>query len=168
MDGRGGFVVAWNSAHDGLLSSGVFARHFGAHGQAIGSELQVNYTLHDQAFPTVGATGEGGGFVVAWESENQDGSSAGVSTRSIGAGGAEVQVNTYVTSAQVNPSLAASGGGEMVVVWQDAGQDGDQGGVFGRRFTSLAVFDIDGDGSLGPLTDGLLALRFEGYLKTLI
>jgi hypothetical protein len=38
--------------------------------------------------------------------------------------------------------------------------DGDLNGIFAKRFGSLDIFGIDGNGAVDPLTDGLLALRF--------
>ena len=32
--------------------------------------------------------------------------------------------------------------------------------MFAQRFRALAVLDIDGNGAIGALTDGLLVLRF--------
>ena len=50
--------------------------------------------------------------------------------------GVELQVNTYTTSDQRSPDVALDGDGDFVVVWTSAGQDGSQGGAFGRRFGS--------------------------------
>jgi hypothetical protein len=33
--------------------------------------------------------------------------------------------------------------------------------VFARRLARVAPFDVDGNGTVDPLTDGLLALRYE-------
>jgi hypothetical protein len=50
--------------------------------------------------------------------------------------------------------------GDFAVVWSSANQDGDDDGVFGQRYDVPALLDIDGNGELGALTDGLLVLRF--------
>jgi hypothetical protein len=50
--------------------------------------------------------------------------------------------------------------GDFVVAWQGNGQDGGLNGIFAQRFGIPAVLDIDSNGMVGPLTDGLLALRF--------
>ena len=47
-----------------------------------------------------------------------------------------------------------------MVAWESLGQDGSGYGVFVQRYAGGALFDIDGDGTLGPLTDGLLILRW--------
>ena len=50
------------------------------------------------------------------------------------ADGDEVVVNTYTTSDQSNPAVAADAAGQFVVVWRSLFQDGDQLGIFGQRF----------------------------------
>ena len=53
--------------------------------------------------------------------------------------GPEFQVNTYTTSAQAIPRVAANVAGEFVVVWSSYGQDGHYGGVFGQRYDNAGV-----------------------------
>ena len=56
--------------------------------------------------------------------------------------------------------------GSFVVAWVSAGmtvgQDGSYVGIFARRLaaSALPTLDLDGNGMLGPLTDGLLFLRY--------
>jgi hypothetical protein len=53
------------------------------------------------------------------------------------------------------------------VAWDSVSQDGSEYGVFAQRFTTLAVLDVDGDGTFGALTDALLILRFAfGFTGT--
>jgi hypothetical protein len=72
----------------------------------------------------------------------------------------EFQVNTYVTGQQDYPSVAVAANGNFVVAWQSNNQDHSNYGVFAQRFDTTIALDIDGDGSIQPLTDGLLMLRF--------
>ncbi|MBA5776154.1 cadherin-like domain-containing protein, partial [Stappia sp. F7233] len=69
----GGVLVAWSSADgDG---AGVFARRFDAAGNAAGAAFQVNsHDVGAQEEPAVAALADGG-FVIAWRSLGQDGSS---------------------------------------------------------------------------------------------
>jgi hypothetical protein len=58
------------------------------------------------------------------------------------------------------PAVAAQPDGRFVVVWNSYGQDGAKIGVFAQRFGDAAVLDVDGNGAITALTDGLLVLRF--------
>jgi hypothetical protein len=54
--------------------------------------------------------------------------------------GAELQVNTYTSSSQGNPSVAADADGDVVVVWNSSNQDGSGTGIFARRLSAAGVF----------------------------
>jgi hypothetical protein len=111
-----------------------------------GHEFQVNsYTTFAQEAASVAADADGD-FVVVWQST---GSSAGdTSFQSIqgqryssagSAVGSEFQVNTYTTSVQVVPSVAADADGDFVVVWISSGSaHGDSSGfsIQGQRYNS--------------------------------
>ena len=51
----------------------------------------------------------------------------------------EFQVNTYTTSNQTTPCIAALNDGGFVVTWQSLGQDGDGDGIYAQRY------DVNGD-----------------------
>ena len=139
----GGFVVAWESSGQESPVTGVFARRFSTSGAGLGVELQVNVFTTGQQRSTVVAADGSGNFVVAWQSENQDGSSYGVFARRFNAGGValggEFQVNAYTIGHQSRPAIAMDGGGDFIVVWQSDLQ-GDTGfDVFARRFDAAGV-----------------------------
>ena len=79
----GGFVVTWydtagQSGSRGGSGHDVFGQVYGANGAPVGGEFLVNsYTYSSQQDPSVAAT-SGGGFVVTWSSNSQEGSSYGV------------------------------------------------------------------------------------------
>ena len=104
-----------------------------------------------------------GDFVIAWQSHYQDGSSYGVVARRFASTGAarsgDLQVNSYTTGFQASPRVAADAGGDFVVAWSSI-HDGSFNGVFAQRFVVPTILDVDGNGSFGALTDGLLILRF--------
>jgi hypothetical protein len=52
-------------------------------------------------------------------------------------------------------------GSDLVLAWDSDGQDGSLAGVFAQRLRMIGTFDIDGDGAVTPLTDGLLTLRYQ-------
>jgi hypothetical protein len=77
-DPAGGFVVTWTTADQDGSMFGVYARAYAAAGAARGGEFRVNSTTAgNQAFSSVAADPLGG-FVVAWESDGQDGSFFGI------------------------------------------------------------------------------------------
>ena len=210
VNAAGAFVVAWTSLD--AAGNGIFVRQFNSSGGALGIEFQVNsYFTGEQTSPVIGLD-TSGGFTVAWSSD-QSGSGRDVIARRFDSTGTpttgEFQVNTYNTSNQYRPSLAADADGDFVITWDRSdvfarrfqgatllaapeivvqsytsasqgfsavdsdghggfvvawvevgARDGDEDGVFARRFTSSATIDIDGDGQYLPLTDGLLLLRF--------
>jgi hypothetical protein len=145
VDGAGNFVVVWSSlaSQDGN-NSGIFGQRHDSAGNALGAEFQVNtYTLFRQGDSAVAADAAGN-FVVVWTSNTQDGSNYGVFGQrydSTGtAVGAEFQVNTYTTSYQSEPAVAADAAGNFVVVWSGlSDQDGSDSGVFGQRYDSAGT-----------------------------
>jgi hypothetical protein len=162
-DPEGGFVVAWQSGQEGS-SFGIVARRLDASGVPQGSEISVNvFTASSQSF-TVASVAEDGAFVIAWQSDSQDGSGYGVFARRFDAAGvaqaAEFQIHSHAAGNQILPTLAMTPKGDFVVAWQSAGQDGASTGVFAQRFLVERAADIDGNGAVEPLTDGLLALRY--------
>jgi len=140
-DGAGNFVVTWDSYGLDGAGVGVFAQRFDSAGSRQGSEFLVNtFTTGNQLFPAMAADGSGS-FVVVWESELQDGSIRGVfGQRFSSAGspvGSELQINTFTTSGQGSPAVAADSSGNFVVAWQSLDQDGASYGVFAQRYDSL-------------------------------
>ncbi len=82
-DARGNFVVTWRSPQDGSLY-GSFAQRFSASGARRGAEFRVNtYTTDSQMRPSVSSDSVGN-FVVAWDSDGQDGSTYGIFARRFG------------------------------------------------------------------------------------
>ncbi len=121
------------------------------------------HTINSQRYPAVAAEADGD-FLVVWEDLGLETSGFGVFTRRFdsagGTQGSVLHVNTYTLGNQGSAVADIDTDGNFVVVWMSAsGQDGDTGGVFAQRFSPAATLDIDGNGELGPLTDGLLVLR---------
>jgi hypothetical protein len=163
LDSDGDFVVAWNSNLQDGSFNGIFARRFTSAGTALATELQINsYTTAAQSNPAVGIN-PNGDFVIAWQSNGQDGNFYGVFGRRFSSAGTalatEFQVQSYTTGHQAFPSVAMTAG-RFVIAWHSNLQDGSSYGVFAQRFSALALLDIDGNGALSALADGLLALRY--------
>jgi hypothetical protein len=125
----GGFVVTWESAgqDDRNDWSGVYAQRYNAQGQLQGGEFRVNsYTTNSQDHACVTALRDGG-FVVTWDSLQQDGDGWGVYCQRYNAQGqaqgSEFRVNTYTTGSQVSSSITALSDGRFVVTWRTDNQD---------------------------------------------
>ena len=138
----GGFVVEWQSFGQDGAANGIFARFVSSAGAPLGGEFQLNaYTGDSQRHPSAAAR-VGANFVVAWDSNGQDGSGYGVFARRFSSTGAplasEFQVNSFTPDSQLRPSLAARPNGDFVVAWQGA-FDGSSPGIFARRFSSAGA-----------------------------
>ncbi len=134
----GGFVITWQSAGQDGDGLGVFAQRFAADGSTLGEEFQINTSTADgQSLPAVTAL-SGGGFVITWQSEGQDGDGLGIYGQRFAADGSpdgsEFQVSTYTSSTQGSPSVAALSDGGFVVTWMSAWQDGSQHGIYAQRY----------------------------------
>jgi len=137
-DSAGRFLVVWDfcTAPIGCLPQ-VHGRLFDEAGVQVGGELQVSGAADYASAPAVAADGAGN-FIVAWTSEYQDGSLAGVYARRYdGEGvplGGEFRVNSHTTDRQWRPAVAADEAGNFVVAWASRGQDGAGEGIFARWF----------------------------------
>jgi hypothetical protein len=158
MSDAGSFVVVWQSFGQDGSNYGIFGRRFDAAGQPLGGEFQVNtYTTNVQYRPAV-ASDAAGNFVVVWESETQDGNSAGIFGRRYDAAGlprgGEFRVNSHTTNDQADPRVASDPSGNFVVVWRSYSQDGSSNGAFGQRYGGLVpvalAVDAAGNGVLEP------------------
>jgi hypothetical protein len=151
-DADGDFVAVWASGSDGGPQQdgsgyGIFGQRFSSAGVPRSIEFQINtYTINGQYRPSV-STDLDGDFVVVWSSGHDAGNepygSSGIFGRRFSSSGvalaAEFQVNTYTTSSQSLPTVAAGANGDFVVVWTSSGQDRSGGGIFGRLFSSAGA-----------------------------
>jgi hypothetical protein len=172
-DGR--FVVTWQSKDQDGDNWGVYGQRYEAAGSPIGAEFQVNAsTADEQQSPSVAALADGG-FVVTWQSKDQDGDNWGVYGQRYDAAGnavgAEFQVNTTTAKEQQNPSVAALAGGGFVVAWQSWDQDGHEWGVYGQRFDAAGnpvefEFQVNTDFSKHQQDPSVVGLADGGFLVT--
>jgi len=145
-DAGGSFVVVWSSFGQ-VNGNDVFGQRFDAAGATLGAEFLVNsYTTGGQNVPSITSLSTGG-FVVTWGGDYQDGGGYGVFARPYDASGTaqggEFQINTYTTSTQIYPSVAADPSGNFVVLWDSTTEDGNARGVFGQRFLADLIFKDD-------------------------
>jgi hypothetical protein len=123
----------------------------------IGGEIPVNaVTAGSQFAPSIATTADGG-FVIAWQSADVDGSGFGIRARRFEADGAaataEIAVNSATTGDQVSPSVAVLDDGAFVVVWTSNGADGSLFGIRARRFTAAGV-PLSGELAVNSTTAG--------------
>ncbi len=126
-------LTAWGSATD----CGAGTACMGVGECTVDGEFRVNEAAADtQTAPVVGSVN--GRPVIAWHSNNQDGSNLGIYYRAYDASGGELlpesQANLFTTGAQQQPAVAALGGDSFLVGWESNGQDGSGLGVYARMF----------------------------------
>jgi len=162
---NGNVVVVWASYNQAASNSmqDVYAQILSPTGTAIGTNFLVNqFTSYNQRTPAIAAL-PGGGFVVAWVSEQQRQLAATGGTNSTyissttglnpsvdiyarlftatgSAAGGEFLVNTDNNPA-ANPAVAAATDGSFLVAWtaRDLANPTNSLDVYGRTFTSGVV-----------------------------
>ncbi|MGH8632147.1 MAG: hypothetical protein ACREU7_15470, partial [Burkholderiales bacterium] len=81
MDANGNFVVAWSSFLQDGSSDAAITRRFDADGTPASGEIQLNTTTSNAQRLAAVAVDADGDFVVAWQSDGQDGDGEGVFAR---------------------------------------------------------------------------------------
>ncbi|UCE36192.1 MAG: hypothetical protein JSW00_11670 [Thermoplasmata archaeon] len=139
MTSNGSFVISWDSWGQDGSSNGVYAQIYDASGNPAGNEFRVNaYTMGIQGSPSV-AMDSTGNFTIAWDGQKDSGDYGITARRYKNNGvpiGGEIQVNTYTTDLQSNPSIAMNSTGDFVIVWYSMGQDGSGTGIYARRYNN--------------------------------
>lgn len=153
---NGDFVVVWHSTLQDGHGNGVYGQRFDAGGKRVGGEFQINsYYRMNQWWAKV-AVDRYGGFTVTWYSFGQDGDRHGIYARRYRANGNphadEFCVNSHTAGDQERPSITSDPQGNLVIVWQSNGQDGDGYGIYGQRLASVSV----------PVTFASVAAAYEG------
>ena len=184
---NGGFVVVWNAnaTDSGITQDGwggsVQARIYGADGNPITGEFQVNtYTLFEQINPSVTVLDDGS-FVVVWQSINQDADSWGIYGQRYEMDGtpvgSEFRVNTTIVDQQVEPAIASLPDGGFVVSWTSYNTDGSAGGIYGQRFdangnmvgSERKLNDVIANDQINSEVTGLqnggFAVAYDSYLQ---
>ena len=122
----GGFVITWTSNTQDGDSSGVYGQRYDSTGKPAGDEFQINTNTASTTHPgyswqnaSVVETLADGSFVVAWNSNTQDGSWSGIYAQRFDAEGkkidGEFRVNQVTFDDQLYPDISAlPDGGYMV------------------------------------------------------
>ncbi|BBH40871.1 hypothetical protein myaer102_34570 [Microcystis viridis NIES-102] len=152
----GGFVVTYDSGNwngNGIDGSGygVHGQKFDSTGNKIGSEFLINtYTTGNQFYQSVTALGNGG-FVVVWQSQNQDGSGYGIYGQQFDANcnkiGNEFAINQYTANNQWFPAITTlADGSSVIITWTSENQDGSENGIYVQKFNTsdppISTFNI--------------------------
>lgn len=143
VDGTGTFTIVWHTWGQDGGDRAVVLRRYAADGTPLTGEVQVNtVTAYSQAYPSIAAAPDGRA-VVAWASWTDDAPgvfSYDVRARFFDAGGQplgdDVLVNTQQDGDQWHADAAMNAAGEAVVAWTSWGEDGDDGGVYARRYAA--------------------------------
>lgn len=164
----GGFVAVWESNGQDGDSYGIIARLFSADGTPRGNDFVVNTVTADSQYRPSVAGLPGGGFIVDWTSQGQDGDSASqanVYAQVFKGDGAKVgdpfRINATITGGQTfqgyngssiphNPTVAVLSDGTVAFSWFGAGP-GDSSGIFTRRW-EIAETD-EGDNIVPDASD---------------
>jgi hypothetical protein len=151
-DSSGNFVVVWTIQPSSAVE--VNGQRFDVNGVPRGAEFRVNVTDANLTSPARVASDAAGGFMVVWEGLGPQ--PYDVFARRYGANGlplsGEVLVNTHTTGLQVFPSVASGPAGTTVVTWA-SDHDGDDFGVFGRRFDASGA-PVGGEFQVNSYTTG--------------
>jgi len=145
MDADADFIVVWGTAESDEPALGYWSiqgQRYASNGSTQGAQFQVNtYPEWRQYSPSVAMAADGD-FVVVWHSYGSSGTDTnGLSVQgqryaSNGSTqGGQFQVNTYTTSYQFRPSVAAAPDGDFVVVWL-SGSSEPFASLQGQRYAS--------------------------------
>ena len=140
----GGYVITWTTyGQDGDVG-GVYARQYDINGDPVTDEQQINtYTTGNQQISRVVGL-RTGGYVIAWQSDGQDGSVDSTYMRRFDIDGApigpEQRVQPLADGAQPYVALAPLAGSAFVAAWDsDDGLLGESyEGIRARRFAVAA------------------------------
>jgi len=169
----GGWLVTWHAPQADGNATDIFQQRYAANGNAVAGETRVNSTVTDYQLNASTCALADGGWLVCWESYNQDGSGYGVYQQRYNAQGiaqgAEVRVNSFTSGSQGTPSVAALPDGGWVVSWTSYEQEDTTSGIFQQRYSAAGTPVGTGKPTLtGDQHDnwlqfsGLQAIQIEG------
>jgi len=174
----GGYLVTYLKLSD-VEGQGfdVFAQRYDAEGNSTGDSFMVNsFKPGDQINSDVIGLNDGG-FVVTWQSRDQDGDLDGIYAQRYDADnnlvGPETQINVYTDSDQQRPAVSDLADGGYVITWMSDGQDGSGEGIYMRLFNAEgeaitgdvrvndSVIDNQANPSITTLSDGRFIVSWD-------
>ena len=170
MDSSGEFVVAWQSYAYAPNTGSVYARRFDSSGSGIGTEFQINtFTGAVDQFPSV-ATDGSGHYTIAWYRSVIDTAQMqfvdhAIHARRFGRSLATIDVDgdgdtNALTDALLVLRQRFGFTGAALVAGALGGDCTRCDAAAIESYIASLELDVDGDGSVGALTDALLILRF--------
>ncbi|MCV6621535.1 MAG: Ig-like domain-containing protein [Cellvibrionaceae bacterium] len=145
----GGYLVTYLKLSDEEGQGfDVYGQRYDADGNSTGDSFMVNsFKPGDQINSDVIGLNDGG-FVITWQSRDQDGDLNGIYAQRYDADnnavGPETQINVYTDSDQQRPAVSDLADGGYVITWMSHGQDGSGEGIYMRLFNADGVA-ITGD-----------------------
>ncbi|WP_299978761.1 Ig-like domain-containing protein [uncultured Pseudoteredinibacter sp.] len=140
----GGYIVSF-ALQSNIEGNGfdIYAQRYDSNGAEVGSAFAVNQELvGDQTHSDVIGLDDGG-FVLTWQSENQDGDKLGIYARKYNAEGIavsdEILINDFTNNNQSLAEITAIEGGGFAITWMSDGQDGSGLGIF------MKIYDDQGN-----------------------
>jgi hypothetical protein len=171
VDADGDFIVVWTSGRDGSYL-GSFGQRFASTGTKVGVEFQINVqTFFREGFPSVAAESNGD-FVVAWQVQYNGGSPfTAIYGRRFAFTGAGGPTSTPTATPMVSQTPTATRTPTMTATpTVTATPTGPTPTPTPTVTPGGKTLDVDANGVVQPLTDGLLVLRrlfgFSGLTLT--
>ncbi|AZZ99255.1 dockerin type I domain-containing protein [Pseudoalteromonas sp. R3] len=130
-------LIAWESLNQDGSSFGVYARRFNADATTQGAEFRVNTVTQNGQFNPTSTPLDNGGYVVSWQSSEQDGSQEGIYAQAFNSddsrNGSEFLVNSTTENRQIVPAISAISNNNFVVSWSGRLASGDYN-IYAQRF----------------------------------
>ena len=132
----GGFAVTFDTLDGSYFGTAV--RQYDATGTSVNSARVNDYTFDSQLLGDVAGL-SGGGSVVVWNSENQDGGSDAIYGQLLDAGGSQIGTEFRISTASLGivggvPHVQALNDGGFFVMWATAGFR-----TYGQRFDAAGA-----------------------------
>ncbi|MBX3325246.1 MAG: DUF4347 domain-containing protein, partial [Nitrospira sp.] len=142
MDSAGNFVVVWEAERTaGSSVYSIYGQRYNSSGVAQGGEFLVNSVASSNDQYATVAMNDSGNFVVTWN--RLSGSDTDVQAQrfnSLGvAQGSAISVTSNATYSQDASNVAMDAGGNFVVTWSSAGQDGSSYGIYTRQYDNTGT-----------------------------
>jgi hypothetical protein len=145
IDNNGNAIVVWTEDTDGNKVGNIAVRKVTPDGTVTTLPMPYANANGDQLRPTVAVTGSGG-YAVAWEDANDDGSDSNIHVSAYNGNGAANYENIPVsvinsgvtTGSNRRPDLAVDSNGSAAVVWEE---DADGNGA-----TNIDIVELNNGG----------------------